>query len=129
MSRWGDDIDEELKKNEKVKAKFMISFKSMNYVVRQIEETTKEWDDKYPKFELLKIWANVLLFFVVLFTFTYNILIVVTGILFIFYGFIIFQIFGVWRSFKYSGIQYWLMTLAGIVAAFGIGWVLQSLIF
>lgn len=129
MSRWGDDIDEELKKNEKVKAKFMISFKTMNYVVRQIEETTKEWDDKYPKFELLKIWANVLLFFVVLFTFTYNILIVVTGILFIFYGFIIFQIFGVWRSFKYSGIQYWLMTLAGIAAAFGIGWVLQSLIF
>ena len=129
MSRWGDDIDEELKKNEKVKAKFMISFKTMNYVVRQIEETTKEWDDKYPKFELLKIWANVLLFFVVLFTFTYNILIVVTGILFIFYGFIIFQIFGVWRSFKYSGIQYWLMTLAGIAAAFGIGWGLQSLIF
>lgn len=129
MSRWGDDIDEELKKNEKVKAKFMISFKTMNYVVRQIEETTKEWDDKYPKFELLKIWANVLLFFVVLFTFTYNILIVVTGILFIFYGFIIFQIFGVWRSFKYPGIQYWLMTLAGIAAAFGIGWVLQSLIF
>lgn len=129
MSRWGDDIDEELKKNEKVKAKFMISFKTMNYVVRQIEETTKEWDDKYPKFELLKIWANVLLFFVVLFTFTYNILIVVTGILFIFYGFIIFQIFGVWRSFKYSSIQYWLMTLAGIAAAFGIGWVLQSLIF
>lgn len=129
MSRWGDDIDEELKKNEKVKAKFMISFKSMNYVVRQIEETTKEWDDKYPKFELLKIWANALLFFVVLFTFTYNILIVVTGILFIFYGFIIFQIFGVWRSFKYSGIQYWLMTLAGIAAAFGIGWGLQSLIF
>ena len=129
MSRWGDDIDEELKKNEKVKAKFMISFKTMNYVVRQIEETTKEWDDKYPKFELLKIWANVLLFFVVLFTFTYNILIVVTVILFIFYGFIIFQIFGVWRSFKYSSIQYWLMTLAGIAAAFGIGCGLQSLIF
>lgn len=129
MSRWGDDIDEELKKNEKVKAKFMISFKSMNYVVRQIEETTKEWDDKYPKFELLKIWANILLFFVVLFTFTYNILIVVTGILFIFYGLIIFQIFGVWRSFNYSGIQYWLMTLAGIAAAFFIGWGLQALIF
>ena len=57
MSRWGDDIDEELKKNEKVKAKFMINFKSMNYVVQQIEETTKEWLNEireyFPGMEIL----------------------------------------------------------------------------
>ena len=63
MSRWGDDNDEELKRNEKIKVGFMFSFKGMSHVVRQIEETTKEWDDKYPKTELLKIWANVMLLF------------------------------------------------------------------
>ena len=47
MSRWGDDIDEELKRKEKIKVGFMFSFKGMSHVVRQIEETTKEWDDKY----------------------------------------------------------------------------------
>lgn len=129
MSRWGDDIDEELKRNEKIKVGFMFSFKGMSHVVRQIEETTKEWDDKYPKTELLKIWANVMLFFVALFTFTYNILIVVTGILFIFYGMIIVQIFSVWKSFGYPKLKYWLMTLIGLIAAFAAGWGLQSLIF
>ncbi len=130
MGNWGDDIDEELQqKYEPIKVPLLFSFKSMSLMLQRIEEETREWDNKYPKSELLKIWTTALLIILVLITISYNVLIVATGFFMLFYGYILLQIARVWKRFKYSLATYWLMTLAALAGVFVIGINLQTLFF
>lgn len=132
-SRWGEDIDEELheqKRKGRIKVGFVFNFVQISRLLKRIEEETSEWDKKYPKSELLKIWACDMLFMTIFFTFSYSILIIVTGLFLFFYGFLLFQIAGVWKRFNYSLPAYWLMTLAGLGATFSLGFLLfRRLIF
>ena len=130
MGNWGDDIDEELQqKYEPIKVPLLLSFKSMSLMLQRIEEETREWDNKYPKSELLKIWITALLIILVLVTISYNVLIVATGLFMLFYAYILLQIARVWKRFKYSLGTYWLMTLAALAGVFVIGINLQTLFF
>jgi len=128
MGNWGDDYEKVEEKDTKVKVKFMFSFKMMSIVINRISDETKEWDDNYPKKELLKILANIMVIFAFLFIFTYSFLVAATGIFFLFYAYALIQLFRAWKRFQYSRLVFWLYSIVGIAIAFGIGMVLQKLI-
>lgn len=128
MGNWGDDYEQATEKETKVKVRFMFSFKMMSIVINRISDETKEWNDEYPKKDLLKILANIMVIFAVLFTFTYSFLVAATGIFFLFYVYALFQLFRAWKRFSYSGLAFWLYSIVGIAISFGIGMVLQKLI-
>lgn len=130
MGRWGDDIDEELQQRKaEFKVGFMFSFKSMNTVIEKIEDETSEWDDKHPKKDLMKIWFNVMVIFLVLLCFTYSVIALATLFFFFFYGFVIIRLFGAWKRFGYSKAGYWLMTVLGFIVNFVISYFVKGLIF
>lgn len=128
-SRWGDDMDEELQRDEKIKVGFLFNYMQMGNLLKRIEEETREWDEKYPKSELLKVWGSVMAIMLVLFTMSYNVLLIATGLFFFFYGHILIKVYGVWKRFQYSKKVYWGMTIGALVAAFVLGWLFRSLIF
>lgn len=128
MGNWGDDYEQATENDTKVKVRFMFSFKMMSIVINRISDETKEWDDKYPKRDLLKILANIMVIFAFLFIFTYSFLVAATGIFFLFYLYALFQLYRAWRRFEYSGLVFWLYTIVGIAISFGVGMVLQKLI-
>lgn len=128
-SRWGDDIDEELQRDEKIKVGFLFNYMQMGNLLKRIEEETREWDEKYPKSELLKVWGSVMVIMLVLFTLSYNVLLIATGLFFFFYGHILVKVYGVWKRFQYSKKVYWGMTIGALAVAFVLGWLFQSLIF
>lgn len=128
-SRWGDDVDEELQRNEKIRVGFLFNYMQMGGVLKRIEEETREWDARYPKSELLKIWGSVMAIMLVLFTLSYNILLIVTGLFFFFYGHILFQVYGVWKRFQYAKATYLGMTAGGLAVTFALGWLFRSLLF
>lgn len=129
MSRWGEEYDGELLKEEKIKVDVLFSFKSMTLVLNRIIEETREYDDKYPKSELLKIWASALGVLFFLFLFSYNILICATGLFIFFYGFVLIQVYKAWKRFKYPGGKYWLMTVLALAVEFALARVVQGFIF
>lgn len=128
-SRWGDDMDEELQRDEKIKVGFLFNYMQMGNLLKRIEEETREWDDKYPKSELLKVWGSVMAIMLVLFTLSYNVLLIATGLFFFFYGHILVKVYGVWKRFQYSKKVYWGMTIGALAVAFVLGWLFRSLIF
>lgn len=128
MGNWGDDYERVEEKETKVKVRFMFSFKMMSIVINRISDETKEWDDNYPKKELLKILANIMAIFAFLFVFTYSFLVAATGIFFLFYVYALFQLYRAWKRFQYSGLVFWLYTIVGVAISFGVGQVLQKLI-
>lgn len=129
-SRWGDDVDEELQqRHQRLKVGFVFNFMQISKILKRIEEETREWDEKYPKSELLKIWGSTMVFLLIFMTLSYNILIIVTGLFMLLNIIILFQVFGVWKRFHYSVVMYWLMTIVGLAVVFLIGWLLRGLIF
>lgn len=128
-SRWGDDMDEELQRDEKIKVGFLFNYMQMGNLLKRIEEETREWDEKYPKSELLKVWGSVMVIMLVLFTLSYNVLLIATGLFFFFYGHILVKVYGVWKRFQYSKKVYWGMTIGALAVAFVLGWLFRSLIF
>lgn len=129
MSGWGDDYELQLQQDTKIDVNFMINFKRMSHIIDRIVEETGEWDDKHPKTDLLKIWASVMFVFLVLFTLSYSVLTVATGIFFFFYGYVLIQLASAWKRFKYSGRIYWAMTLITMIASLILGLVLQGILF
>ena len=129
MGNWGDEFDEELQDKKEIKVGIMFSFKSMNHVLGRIADETREWDDKHPKQELMKIWTNVMVIFLVLFSLSYSVLALATGFFYFFYLYIIIQIFGVWKQFHYSKAAYWLMTVGALAINFAIAWFIRGVIF
>lgn len=47
-SRWGDDIDEELQRDNRIKVGILFNYMHMGKVIKQLEEETREWDQNYP---------------------------------------------------------------------------------
>lgn len=129
MGNWGEEWEEELQRDEKLKVGLLLSFKSMSLVIQRIEEETREWDDKYPKSELLKIWGSTMVILLFLFTFSYSALIVATGLFFFFYGYVLLQLGKAWKRFKYSAAFYWGITIPALILVLILGINLQTLIF
>jgi len=126
---WGDEYDNKSGQEVKIKYGRIFSFKTMSYAVNKIKDETREWDDKHPKDDLMAMWMNVMLIYLVLFTVTYSILIVATGVFFFFYFYVLVQMYSAWKQFGYSKVGYWVMTIAGVLITAVIGTVLKSFIF
>lgn len=114
-SNWGDDIDESMPKG-RLKACFVINVRTMAHFLEQIDEETREHDNKYPKSEILKIWGSVMACFAVFLacSFINPIFAFVMMPFELFYGFILFKAAKVWKRFEYSRLQYWLMTIGAL---------------
>lgn len=129
MANWGDDIDEELKKEEEITVGVRLGFKGMSFLIDRIVEETREYDEKHPKDDLTFILFNDLFIIAILTTFSYNILMIVTMFFMLFYGYILIQLGKAWKRFSYPMWQYRLMSILGLIAAVAIGVVAQILIF
>ncbi len=126
---WGDEYDNKSGQEAKIKYGRIFSFKTMSYAVNKIKDETREWDDKHPKDDLMAMWVNIMLIYLILFTATYSILIVATGVFFFFYFYVLVQMYSAWKQFGYSKAGYWIMTIAGVIITAVIGTVLKSFIF
>ena len=67
---WGDEYENKQGQEEKIKYGRIFSFKTMSYAINKIREETKDWDSKHPKDDLISMWMNCMLVFLILFTFT-----------------------------------------------------------
>lgn len=114
MSNWEDRFETELLPEEP-KAGFVVSFKTMGRIVDAIEEGTRTVDDKHPKNELLKIWGSLMFVMLILFAFSYNILIVATAPFIFFYGYVLIKLAKAWKRFNYKLSEFWGMTIGGLI--------------
>ena len=128
MGNWGDDTDFEVKALKDHEGRFTVNFKKIYTDVDEISEKTLEVTDKHPKDSLLKLWAGTMVGIFIFFMLTYQILAVVTLPFIAFYIIGLFRIFKCWKSFKYSAVQFWLMSIGAMAALFLISRVLQQLI-
>ena len=94
-----------------------------------LRDQTTEVNEKHPKEELLSIWSNLMIIFIVLFALTYSILIYGTGLFFIFYGYVLFALYRTWNHFGYSKAKFLCMTFVGLIIAGALGALLQHLLF
>lgn len=131
MSNWGEEFDDELKNYERVKVKirFGLNFKYLSRMLDRIDQETREWDEKYPKSELVKIWGCIMINFLILFSLSYNVFVLVTGAFYIFYTYALFQLYGKWKRFKYSKSLFWVATIVVLVLMFVVGGVIRRGIF
>ncbi len=115
MAPWGDEFDEELQNYEPPRARFSLNVRYLSHMIDRIDQETREADARYPRTEFLKIWGSLMVAFFVLMIFTYQVLVVATGALYIFYIYVLFQLAKAWRQYHYSGLLFWTMTTVGVV--------------
>lgn len=115
--------------NEPIKVGFLFSFKSMSMIIQRIEEETGDYDEHYPKRELLKIWANCLVLIFVLACLSHSIFIVATGPFIFFYCYVLFQLVRVFKRFKYPRAGFIAATVLGLLLVLIAGFALQGVIF
>ena len=129
-SNWGDDVDEELQaRSEEFKPKFTINFKKMTFYIDRIVEETKEWDDKHPKDDLMKMWAGIMIMMFVLFMCSYNIMLIATVPFFGFYGYVLIQLSRTFKRFGYKRLPYWILTILSLAILFVISYYIKGYIF
>lgn len=126
MGSWGDEYEVVREEEQQIKIGYVVSFKTMSFLIHKIREETKEYNGKHPKEELMSMWVNIMVVFLVLFTFTYSILISVTGVFFFFYFYVLVQLYGAWKQFKYSKGYFWGITAVGMIAAAVLGTLLRN---
>lgn len=126
MGNWGDTYEDE--KPEQIKVGWTISFKTMSFLLNKISEETKVIDEHHPKEELMSIWTNIMMVYFVLFAFSYSVLIAVTGVFFIFYTYVLVQLYNVWKQFKYSKTFFLGLTAVGMIAAAVLGTFLRNFV-
>lgn len=115
-------------KDNRLKVGILFSFKSMSLIVERLVEETKEYDDKYPKSELLKIWAYAMMMLFFLFLFSYKLFLMATLPFMFFYGYALLRILKAWKRFHYKRGGLLLATVIGVIIEFAVGIGLQTLI-
>lgn len=113
INNWGD-TEEDLQE-KKFTVGVMLNFKSMCNLLQEMTEYIGEPNDKYPKNELIKMWINLMVIFLVLFSFTRAALMVITIPFCIFYGYVLVNLYQAWKNFKYSRLQFILGTIITLI--------------
>ena len=127
MGNWGDDTDPEVAALKEFKVRFTINFKKIYTYVGELSETVLEVNEKHPKDSLMVLWAGTMTGLFIFFLFSYQITYLVTLPFMIFYFIAVTRIFSAWKSFRYSAVPYWLMTVTALICEFVIAMVLQHL--
>ena len=93
--------------------------------VDEISERTLEVTDKHPKDSLMKLWAGTMVGMFVFFLLSYQFFAFVMIPFMAFYLIALFRIYKCWKSFKYSSVQFWSMSVISLAALFAISRVVQ----
>ncbi len=128
MGSWGDDVDYEAQGLKEFNVRFTINFKKIYNDVTEISERTLERTDKHPKDQLMILWGGAMTGIFIFFLPCYQMLSIAMLPILAFYVIALVRIFKCWREFKYSGAQYWLMTVFTVLGSFALTRVLQYLI-
>lgn len=115
-------------KNDRLKVGILFSFKSMSLITERLVEETGEYDDKYPKSELLKIWGCAMMMMFLLFLFSYKLFLMATLPFMFFYGYALMRVFKAWKRFHYQKGGLMAATIIGLILEFAAGIGLQTLL-
>ena len=115
-------------KNDRLKVGILFSFKSMSLITERLVEETREYDDKYPKSELLKIWGCAMMMMFLLFLFSYKLFLMATLPFMFFYGYALMRVFKAWKRFHYQKGGLMAATIIGLILEFAAGIGLQTLL-
>ena len=128
MGNWGDEQDYEAKLIKDHVGRFTINFKKIFYDVDEISQKTLEVTDKHPKDSLLKLWAGTMVGIGIFFLFSYQFFAFVMVPFIAFYLIALVRVYKCWKSFKYSGVQFWIMSIATMGGLFALSRLVQYLI-
>ena len=115
-------------KDNRLNVGILFSFKSMSLITERLVEETKEYDDKYPKSELLKIWGCAMMMLFFLFLFSYKLFLMATLPFMFFYGYALMRVFKAWKRFHYKKGGLMLATIFGVMLELVVGIGLQTLL-
>ena len=115
-NNWGDDIDDELKKKEKLRAGFTWNFISTNVLITRFEQEVGESDENYPKYELSKMWYSTLVVMLVFEILFHSVICIVALPFFFLYGMILIKIARLFKRFGYSTLKHWIVTIIALIA-------------
>lgn len=125
MGNWGDDVDFEAKAIKDYEGRFTVNFKKIYMDVDEISERTLEVTDKHPKDSLMKLWAGAMVGMFIFFLLSYQFFAFIMIPFMAFYLIALFRIYKCWKSFKYSGVQFWSVSAITLVLLFAISRVVQ----
>lgn len=128
MGNWGEESDYEAKSIKDYNGRFTINFKKIFMDVDEISEKTLEITDKHPKDSLLKLLAGTLIGMFIFFLLSYQVFALVMIPFLAFYVIALFRVYKCWKSFNYSTLTFWEMSIAGICVAFALAQLLQHVI-
>ena len=118
MGNWGEDVDYEAKEIKDYEGRFTLNFKKIFMDVDEINERTLEVTDKHPKDSLLKLWLGAMVGIGVCLLLCYKVFIVIAIPFLVFYLIALFRIHKCWKGFKYSSLQFWLMSITAMTVVF-----------
>ena len=113
-NNWGDDIDDELKKKEKLRAGFTWNFISTNVLITRFDQEVGESDENYPKYELSKMWYSTLIIMILFEVLFHSVICIVSLPFFCLYGMILFKIAKLFKRFGYSTAKHWIITIIAL---------------
>ena len=125
MGNWGDEVDYEAKAIKDYQGRFTVNFKKIYMDVDEISERTLEVTDKHPKDSLLKLWAGSMVGMFVFFLLSYQFFAFVMIPFMAFYIIALVRIYKCWKSFKYNGVQFWVMSVVTLSLLFALSRVAQ----
>ena len=115
-NNWGDDIHDELKKKEKLRAGFTWNFISTNVLITRFDQEVGESDENYPKYELSKMWYSTLVVMLVFEILFHSVICIVALPFFFLYGMILIKIARLFKRFGYSTLKHWIVTIIALIA-------------
>lgn len=115
-NNWGDDIDDELKKKEKLRVGFTWNFISTNVLITRFDQEVGESDENYPKYELSKMWYSTLVVMLVFEVLFHSVICIVALPFFFLYGMILIKIAKLFKRFGYSTLKHWIITIIALIA-------------
>ena len=125
---WGDDVDDELKKREKLRVGFMWNFISTNNMITRMDQEVGEVDENYPKSEIEKMWYSTLVIMVIFELLFYNALCIIAIPFFFMYGMLLFKMSKLFKRFNYSVIKYWVIAVISLIIGGGLYYLIWFLL-
>lgn len=124
-----DSYDYDVKEEERMQIPFTLNFKSITSYMQNLQESLREVDDKYPKYDLIKLMVGIYIVFFILIVFSYNVVLIATLPMMLFYFLALRSVYRSWNACKYPKWKFILPTVIVILGSVVAAFFLQKLIF
>lgn len=125
-----DKYDDDVKENEeRMKIPFTLNFKTISTYMFNLQEGLKEVTDDYPKKDLIKLMVGIEIVLAILIIFSYNIFVIVTLPLMLFYFLALRSVYKSWKACKYPKWKFILPTVLVILVSAVAAYFIQDAIF